>query len=281
MIKFIEIPNNCPVCGGQVECRTEVDSTVLVCVNPTCSGKLINRLDHFCGKKGLDIKGLSKATLEKLINWGWVNDFADIFTLESHKNEWIKKPGFGVKSVDNILNAIQNSQVCDLDKFIASLGIPLIGSTASKELSKTFKTWDAFQVAVHNGGYSFSLLPNFGNEMDTALKHFDYSMANYLVDNCIAFNVNTNDNNITSTQTLEGKTFVITGKLQYYKNRDALIEVIEAHGGKVASSVSKNTTYLINNDKNSTSAKNKSAQSLGIPILNEEDFLRLANESVD
>ena len=277
---FIQIPDTCPVCGGATEERTDIDSTVLICTNPACPGKLINRLDHFCGKKGLDIKGLSKATLEKLISWGWVNDFVDIFTLDTHRDEWIKRPGFGAKSVDNILNAIQVSQACELDKFIASLGIPLIGSTASKELKKAFKTWEAFQNAVHNNEYSFSSLPNFGYEMNYELKNFNYTTANYLVDNCILISSienNNVENTVVPTQTLDGKTIVITGKLQYFKNRDALSEIIESHGGKVASSVSKNTSYLVNNDKNSTSTKNKSAQSLGIPIITENELLVLMN----
>ena len=126
---------NCPVCGGE----TKVRDDFLWCTNPTCSGKFINKLDHFCGKKGLDIKGLSKATLEKLIDWGWVNSRLDIFHLAEHKAEWVKKPGFGEKSVSNILNAIESAKNTTLAQFIASLGIPLVGTTVSKLLEKKFR----------------------------------------------------------------------------------------------------------------------------------------------
>ena len=268
----IDIPKECPICGGRTEERTEIDSTILYCTNSACEGKLINRLDHFCGKKGLDIKGLSKATLEKLIDWDWVKNYSDLFILSEYRNEWIKKAGFGPKSVDNILSAIKNSQTCDLDKFITALGIPLIGSTASKELVKQFDTWDKFREAITTN-YHFDSIQNFGVEMNYSIKEFDYSEADSLVKNYISFNSITKDN--FQEQNLENKTFVITGKLMKFKNRDELKQAIESRGGKVSSSVSKNTNYLINNDITSTSSKNKSAQAFNIPIITEENFISL------
>ncbi|MBO7535645.1 MAG: NAD-dependent DNA ligase LigA, partial [Bacilli bacterium] len=143
---WISIPQICPICGHNVEIVTsETGIENVVCVNPNCEGKLINRLDHFCGKKGLDIKGLSKATLEKLINWGWVNNLSDIFELKNHKDEWMRQSGFGERSVQNILNAIEAAKSPTLDKFISSLGIPLIGNTVSKELIKHIKTYEEFR----------------------------------------------------------------------------------------------------------------------------------------
>jgi len=274
-LTFIDIPDVCPICGGKVEQYTEIDSTVLQCTNPICSGKLINVLDHFCGKKGLDIKGLSKMTLEKLINWNWLNSPSDIFTLQQHRTEWINKPGFGVKSVDKILDAIEFSrQNCDLSQFIAALGIPLIGTSASKDLVKIFSTWEEFYVAIREK-YPFYEIQGFGYEMHSALHSYDYTEACYIADNFIIFNSITSapieSNN---TQSLEGMTFVITGKLTHFKNRDALVAKIESLGGKVTGSVSKNTTYLVNNDVESTSSKNKTAKSLRIPILSENDLLQ-------
>ena len=274
-LTFIDIPDVCPICGGKVEQYTEIDSTVLQCTNPICSGKLINVLDHFCGKKGLDIKGLSKMTLEKLINWNWLNSPSDIFTLQQHRTEWINKPGFGVKSVDKILDAIEFSrQNCDLSQFIAALGIPLIGTSASKDLVKIFSTWEEFYVAIREK-YPFYEIQGFGYEMHSALHSYDYTEACYIADNFIIFNSITSapieSNN---TQSLEGMTFVITGKLTHFKNRDALVAKIESLGGKVTGSVSKNTTYLVNNDVESTSSKNRTAKSLGIPILSENDLLQ-------
>lgn len=270
----ILIPRECPVCGGMTQHWAENDSVVLVCIDSGCPGKLINRLDHFCGKKGLDMKGISKATLEKLIDWGWVSKCSDIFDLATHNKEWVQKPGFGVKSVEKALGAISTGSHCKLHQFIAAIGIPLIGSTASKDLAKHFKTWDDF-VAAAESNYPFYQLPNFGGEMHRNLVKFDYTEAKYIADHFIQFNTPEAkvEESAESAVDLTGKTFVITGKLTHFKNRDALKAKIEALGGKVTGSVSKNTSYLINNDVNSTSSKNQTARSLGIEILSETDFI--------
>lgn len=268
----IHDPTTCPICGSEVIYKSVIDSISLVCTNSTCPGKLINRLDHFCGKKGLDMKGISKATLEKLIDWGWVSDFTDIFELFNHKSEWIQKPGFGVKSVEKVLNAITTGTNCELHQFIAALGIPLIGSTASKELAKHFGTWEKF-IEAAEGGFAFYSLPNFGGEMHNSIIKFNYAEACLLVDRYIRFNT-PEVTPAPAGENLTGKTFVITGKLTHFKNRDEIKARIEALGGKVTGSVSKNTNYLINNDVNSTSSKNATAKSLGIPILSESDFIQ-------
>ena len=265
----INIPTACPCCGKPVEQKTDYESTFLYCNNSDCPGKIINRIDFFVGKKGLDIKGLSKATLEKLINWGWINGCGDVFTLSAHRDEWVKKPGFGVASVDKVLKAIEASSVCELDKFICAIGIPLIGSTASKQLAKCFKDWNTFMDAVDND-YKFYQLSGFGREMHQAIINFDYSEARYIAHNFITFK-----EKVFSTSTgLEGKTFVITGKLMSM-NRDSFKEKIEELGGKVVGSVSSKTDYLINNDIESTSSKNMTAKKLGIPVITEKDFFNL------
>lgn len=267
----IPVPEACPFCGEQVKQETLNESTNLVCINPNCNSKLINRLDHFVGKKGLDIKGLSKATLEKLIDWGWVKSYEDIFHLEEHKTEWSNKSGFGIKSVENILGAIQEGRNCKLDKFIAALGIPLIGSRASKDLANHFGSWASFINAIETK-FSFYDLPNFGVEMNNSLINFDYTEAIEIANNFLDITV---DGPKTADTPLEGKIFVITGKLNNYKNRDELKTLIEALGGKVSGSISGKTNYLINNDVNSTSSKNASAKKLNIPIISEEDFLAM------
>lgn len=270
---YFERVMECPVCGHEVTLKNDNGTTFAVCSNDTCEGKLINRLDHFCGKKGLDIKGLSKATLEKLIDWEWIKNIPSLFTLEYYRDEWVLKSGFGVKSVDKILNAIDFSRnTCELPQFICALGIPLIGSSASKELCKYFNTYQQFREAIDNN-YQFFMLPNFGIEMHKAIMNFDYGEADAIVQSGVI----TFKDSITETvqdASLDGLTFVITGKLNHFKNRDAIKDKIESLGGKVTGSVSKNTSYLINNDKDSTSSKNKSAKSLGIPILSEEDFIK-------
>lgn len=263
----------CPICGHEVILKNDNGTTFAICSNDTCEGKLINRLDHFCGKKGLDIKGLSKATLEKVIDWGWVSNRHRLFMLKFYRDEWIKKPGFGEKSVDKILEAIDSASCTEFHQYLSSLGIPLIGVSASKELAKHFKNYAHMRTAMEND-FKFYELPNFGIEMHKALYNYDWLEADAMVgEHAVTFK-----DSITTTKnqdnTLDGLTFVITGKLSHFKNRDAIKDKIESLGGKVTGSVSKNTSYLINNDKNSTSSKNKSAKTLGIPILSEEDFIQ-------
>ena len=270
----LHIPKVCPVCGGAAAIKEGIDSLNLVCLESNCPGKLINRLDHFCGKKGLDIKGISKATLEKLIEWGWLDDYTGIFELSRFKDEWVQKPGFGVKSVEKVLNSISAGATCELYQFIAALGIPLIGSTASKELAKHFKTWEDFVVAAE-GHYPFYQLPNFGGEMHNSLVSFNYAEAKLLAEHYIHFNYDKGESTPAAGADLSGKVFVITGRLQLIQNREKLINIVESYGGKVSSSISSHTNYLINNDINSTSAKNKKAKELNIPIITEQDFFNL------
>lgn len=272
MIQFLKIPKTCPACGGEVSIHKDNNSEVLYCENPQCQGKLINRLDYFCGKKGLNIKGLSKATLEKLIDYGWISSYEDIFNLFKYRQEWIKKSGFGEKSVNNILEAIDNSKKVSLSNFIAALGIPFIGKTASVALQKYFKTYQALREAIETKSLDFFKIKDFGEVMRNNLISFDFSEADSLVKNYLIIEENKENNN---TAELEGLIFVITGKIFNFKNRDELKSFIESKGGKVATTISKNTSYLINNDINSNSAKNVKAQKLGIPILKEKEFLNL------
>lgn len=266
----IKIPLFCPYCGAETEIRTDIEATKLYCTNIHCEGKLINRLDHFVGKKGLDIKGLSLATLGKLMDHGWINRISDIFMLKNYREDWIKLPGFGVKSVDNILQAVEGAKNCELSNFIAALGIPLIGSAVAKDLSKEFKTWDNFINAVENN-YKFYTLTGFGTEMSNSILSFDYEEAKYIVENFVTIIEQEEEN---TSQILKGLNFVVTGRLNKFANRDALKNKIEQLGGKVVGSVSKNTNYLINNDSTSSSIKNKTAKSLNIPIITEEEFIQ-------
>lgn len=267
--KFFEIPTICPCCGEKLVVNNNAGIITLTCNNSTCGGRLVNRLDHFCGKKGLDIKGLSLSTLEKLIDWGWINSYEDIFNLEKYKNEWINKPGFGQKSVQNILSAIQDSRKTTLESFISSLGIPFIGNTLSKELIKHISSYEELRAKV-NAGFDFSEYNSFASAKTQALLNFDYTDA----DNVYKYLEIDTPISSTSSNNLEGLNFVITGKLTQFKNRAELVNKIESLGGKVVGSVSKNTNYLINNDTTSTSAKNLAAQKLEIPIISEQEFCK-------
>lgn len=268
---LINIPAVCPICGKPTIIKGENGVRVLYCSNPNCEGKLINRLDHFFGKNGLDAKGLSKATFEKLIDWGWIENIKDVFKLKEHKKEWEKMQGFGEKSVEKILQAIEDCKSCSLDAVISAAGIPLIGKTVGKDLSKRFRSYSEFREAIESG-FDFTSFGGYGWEMHKAISDFDYSELDYIVDNYLQIKENIKEDNELKLKDL---TFCVTGKVHIWKNRDSLSAFIESLGGKVTGSVSKNTNYLINNDINSTSAKNKKAQELDIPILSEEDFKKI------
>lgn len=267
-IRLDNIPDVCPICGGPTYIEKKNDSEVLKCGNPDCCGQLLTKLDHYCSKKGLDIRGLSRATLEKLIDWGWVNEIADLYKLESHKEEWILKPGFGKVSVNNALTAIQMSRTPKLEKFICALGIPLVGTSLSKELAKHFKSYEELRDAAKSH-YDFTHLDKVAYEKASALWNFDWANADPIAANILGYE----QDETPTAQDMIGEKICITGTLQHFKNRDELTKVIEAHGGKVVSSVSSQTTWLINNNISSTSAKNKAAERLGIPIITEEEFI--------
>lgn len=263
--------DKCPICQERLKLNNNDGVITLICPNENCDGKMLNKLDHLCGKKGLDIKGISKATLEKLMDWGWVKNLEDIFTLKEYRNEWIKKDGFGEKSVDRILDAIDfAANNTELESFISALGIPLIGKTVARELVKIFPTYESFREAVA-AHYDFQQLPNFGMAKEEALLTFDYHSGDiirqYLNIKEVSFD------NIENS--FENKTFCVTGKLKFYKNRAEIKDFIEKRGGRVVDSMSSKVDYLINNDIESTSKKNQTAKELGIPIITESQFNEL------
>ena len=270
-VEYISTPEICPICGQPVVRKDDF----LYCSNPFCDGKFVNQLVHFCGKKGLDIKGLSEATLQKLVDWGWVNNYMDLFHLADRRKEWILKPGFGEKSVDKLLETIEAAKTCELWQFISALGIPLIGSTYAKQMAKMEPAWFHIREDIE-GGFDFTKWDGFGYEMNNSLHRFDYTEADTL-----AFEILNIQNNIwedpmkVAPKPLADKKFVITGSLRQFKNRAELQKIIEDKGGKVLSSVSKNADYLINNDIDSTSAKNVAAKRLNVPIITEADFMEL------
>ena len=269
---YIDFPHICPVCGGNVEVIENLDSNtqVLVCKNPKCEGKLINKLEYMLGKRGLDAKGISKATLEKLIEWGWIKRLQDVFELQQYEKEWKNIRGFGEKSVSNILQSISECTNCNLESVISAAGIPLIGRSIAKTLSKRFSSYDTFKEAV-NGSFNFSEIDGFGFEMNKSLKTFDYSEIDFIVKKYLKITNNIIDDN-KNTNKLKNLIFCITGKLNKYKNREELVRKIEENGGKTVSSMSKKVNYLINNDINSQSSKNVYAKNNNIEILTEEEL---------
>lgn len=265
----------CPICGGLTRIITS-DAGIknLVCDNPECSGKLAQRIDHYCGKKGLDIKGISRKTIEKLIEWGWLDGLADIYKLSGHKTEWVSKSGFGEASVRKILLSIDASKAkTSLVRFIAGIGIPLVGTTVAKEIVKYYSTWADFREAI---GGDWSEFEGFGPEISKAINNFDYSEADEIAEIVTFENAEIQSQaTLDAAPALEGKVFVITGKVHIFKNRDELKADIEKRGGRVAGSVTSKTDYLINNDNTSTSAKNIKAKELGVSIITEEEYTQM------
>lgn len=266
--RFIEPPEICPVCGGPTEEVQSNDTKQLVCTNPACQGKLINRIDHFASKKGLDIKGLSTKTIEKLIDEGFVSNIVDLYKYHNWADKLYLLPGFGLRSIEKLTNSIEESKNCTLQQFLCAIGIPLVGTSVSKIIADTFNNYISFRNAV-KGKFEFYKLPTIGPEIHNAIINFDYKEADELASYELYI---TNPKEEKKEDIFAGKTFVITGKLKTYKNRAELESIIKQYGGKVSSSVSKNTSYLINNDINSTSSKNESAKKLGVKIITEENF---------
>ena len=278
-LTYIDIPAKCPVCGSD----TYVKDDFLYCSNPNCDGKFINQLVHFCGKKGLDIKGLSEATLQKLVDWGWINNYQELFSLSNFRDEWIKKPGFGQKSVDKLLSTIEEVRYCELWQFISALSIPLIGSTYAKEIAKKCKDWFSFREYIEKN-YDFTAWDRFGYEMNDSLHRFNYSQADDLAYKILDIhNSLWIDPQVTIEKTesaILNKNFVITGRLLLIQNREKLINIVEEKGGKVQSSISSKTTYLVCNDLNSASTKFKKAKELNIPVISEEELLKMCDYKI-
>lgn len=263
-------PEFCPCCGKPVYRRVS-DSGVenYYCENPQCKGRLVERLEHFCDrKKGLDIRGLSEQTLEKLVDWKWVESIKDLYNLSSRQGEWKNKLGFGEKSVDNILVAIENSKHTTLEKFISAIGIPLIGERVSKILAEKCENWETFRNLIEKDSFSFEEWDGFGYEMNRELKHFNYDEADELAKMFTFAVVRKAKNDV-----LKGKTFVITGKLS--RKRDEIKAEIESLGGKVGSSITAKTDYLIANQPENTT-KYSTALAKGIPIITEEEYKAIA-----
>ena len=268
-MNIIEIPKICPICKAPTIIKDNNGVKTLWCSNEQCDGRLVNKICNFFGKKGLDAKGISKATIEKLIDFGWVTRIRDMFDLSKYKEEWKNISGFGEKSISNILGAIEASRNCNLESVIAAAGIPLIGRTVAKDLAKRFTSYGVFKENIE-GSFDFSSLGGYGYEMNKSLKTFDYTELDYIVENYL--NIQEEKQEVYEKK-LQNLTFCVTGKVSVWKNRNELSAFIENLGGKVTGSVSKNTDYLINNDVNSTSAKNNKAKELGIPIISEQTFM--------
>lgn len=276
----LAIPHVCPVCGCSTHITTvgngDTDTKVLKCTNENCKGRLINKLVHFVSKEGINIDGLSEQRLTDLIERGFIRDFKDIYSLKNYREILYGIPAWGKKSVDKLLALIEKSKITTLDKFLNALGIPLIGKTASKKISNYFNgNYEKFIEAIKTN-FDFSILQDFGSlTNDTLYNYFSTNIETVkTLSSIYTFkSIDTNTSN-----TLNSKKFVITGSLNHYTNRDELKKIIEENGGKVASSISHKTDYLINNDNTSNSSKTRKAKELNIPVITEEDFIKMVGD---
>ena len=270
------IPDKCPVCGYEARIRQENDVETLYCMNPDCAAKKIKAFTLFASRDAMNIDGLSEATLEKFISMGFIHNFGDIFEIEKYKEQIVEMEGFGQKSFDNLMASLERAKETTLAKVIYSLGIANIGLANAKAICRYFD--DDLDRLRHADAEEISSIEGIGPVIAGSLvKYFEKEENNQRLDHLLS-HLHLIHEEISQEQVFTGKTFVITGSVEHFSNRSEAKAFIEARGGKVTGSVTKKTDYLINNDKTSSSSKNKKAQELGIPILSEEDFLELAGE---
>lgn len=270
------IPDKCPCCGHETTIKNTDNSQVLMCTNPDCAAKKVAKFTHFVSRKCLNIDGLSEATLEKFISLGYINDFKDIFHLSDHYDKLVELDGFGAKSVQKLLMSIEKSRDVKLESFIAALGIPNIGTSAAKTISKHFNgNYEDFFIAYEND-FDWTVLEDFGVVMAQSLNEYLNTNYNDVLSLTGELKFVIDANTVVTENPFNGKTLCVTGKLNHF-NRDSINEKITSLGAKASSSVSKKTDYLITNEQ-SGSSKYKKAVELGVPIITEDEFLNMIGE---
>lgn len=275
---YINIPRTCPICGQPTRIIKDNDSEVLYCTNEDCYGRLLGRLTHAVSKSALNIDGLSESTIEKFINLGWLNSIKDIYNLSDHEDEMKILNGFGKKSVEKLLDSIEKSRNTNLQRFLYSLSIPLLGNSASKDIAEFCEnTFNSFVGSLTEGGKdAFTSINGIGEALGKSIINYWNKHNEEIIDLAQEF-IFSKDEKIEKVENdkINGKVFVVTGSVHHYKNRDELKADIEKNGGKVTGSVTSKTDYLINNDINSNSSKNKKAKDLNVPIISEEQFISM------
>ncbi|MGN0506529.1 MAG: NAD-dependent DNA ligase LigA [Lachnospiraceae bacterium] len=268
-------PEHCPVCGGRTLISTEGEVKVLYCTNPDCLAKKVKAFSLFVSRDAMNMEGLSEATMEKWINEGFLHEPADLFRLEKHRDAIVELEGFGEKSYENLSASIEKARKTTAARLLYSLGIPNIGVATAKLICREFG--QDMERIRHASAEELTKVNGIGDVMAQAYVDYFAKPENQAQLSEILKEVTVEKEESNEPAVFEGMTFVVTGSVEQFKNRNELKAYIEERGGKVAGSVSKNTNYLINNDTTSGSSKNKAARELGIPILSESEFLRLAN----
>lgn len=266
----IEIPKNCPVCGGQTEIRDENGTRTLICTNPDCIAKHVKRFSLFVSRDAMNIEGLSEAGLLKFMGKGFLKSLPDIFDLAEHKEDIIVMEGYGEKSFANLTTSIERSRNTTPARLLYSLGVPGIGVAISNTIAKAcLNDWQRIQNLNEE---DLKEIEGIGDVLSRDyIEYFANPDNSKMMDELLA-RIKLDESFKEGGRILEGKTFVITGSLEHYASRKELKTQIENEGGKVVGSVSKNTDYLITNDKASGSSKNKTAQELGVKIISEEEI---------
>ncbi len=270
----VVIPDKCPVCNEETEIISLRDGKALKCTNPNCKAQRVSSFTHFVSRDAMNIEGLSEATIEKFIQKGFLDKYPDIFKLYRFNKEIVELEGFGEKSYNNLIDAIEKAKNIDLPNFIYALGINHVGLSNAKLLCKYCD--NDINKIISSKADELINIEGFGEIIAKSIeRYFSYAENISLINEIIPLiNINKPDEN-TSEQKLSGLSFVVTGDVYTYKNRKELQADIEKLGGKVTGSVSAKTSYLINNDINSNSSKNKKAKDLGIPIISEQDFINM------
>ena len=271
------IPEVCPVCQSATEV-TESESSgtkTLHCTNTHCPAKQLKKFGRFVSKEGINIDGLSEQTIQKFINLGWVREYADLFHLNNHASELRTMEGFGDKSVSKLLTAIEKARDVEAHRLLFALNIPLIGRDVCNRLLSAYQIADLFHTATEATTEDvFATIAGIGPEKSASFVRWMKDKDNYSMLQQLLVELNLSQSSSAPTgNSCEGLTFVITGDVHHYKNRNELKAYIESQGGKVTGSVSKSTSFLINNDVESSSGKNKKAKELSIPIISEEEFI--------
>lgn len=270
------VPHICPACGQETVVKKENDVECLFCVNPGCPAKKIKSFGLFTSRDAMNIDGLSEATLEKFIARGFIHDFGDIFEISRYRDEIVEMEGFGQKSYDNLIESLERAKETTLPRVIYSLGIANIGLANAKVICRYFN--NDLEKIRHASLEEISEIDTIGPVIaGNLVSYFQDEENNRRLDHLMSF-LHIQDEGSKQEQIFAGMNFVITGSLVHFGNRSEAKELIESLGGKVTGSVTKKTNYLINNDIQSSSSKNKKARELGIPILSEEDFLNLVGK---
>ena len=268
----LPLPEHCPACGSQTRIKQDNGVKTLTCPNPECPAKKIKTFVDFVGRNAMNIEGISEETLEKFIGHGYISEFADLYRLDRYKDQIISMSGFGQKSYDNLIESVEQSRTTSPARVLNGLGIAGFGAANAKAICKFFR--DDIEELRKASKEELTEIEGIGEVLAGNLVDFFRDPEKRLeVDNLLAQLTIVPENRDDSSEELKGMTFVITGSLSHYTNRDELKAEIEKKGGKVAGSVSAKTSYLINNDINSSSSKNTKAKQLGVPIITEEEYI--------